>query len=210
MLNVSSPLCSNLFPRAQKTPQASQWIVIGENTTVGVPTLQLHLAAKQPQRGGDGSAVALTGRADRPGSKARTGTQPGGAGCTWLGVGSQRLSSPLLRGGLPPCPRPWTWPPLTAHPGAQQDPCWWSLQPQIQTLRTPPRPDRWRCRRPLTFHRGVGVRTVGKHHVHILQLQSLQRSFQTWGRTGWGRHCCGCISTGTWACPCPARGTRDG
>lgn len=37
-----------------------------------------------------------------------------------------------------------------------------------------------------TFHGRVGVRAVGEHHVHILQLQPLQGGFQTWGEEAGG------------------------
>ena len=37
-----------------------------------------------------------------------------------------------------------------------------------------------------TFHGRVGVRAVGKHHIHVLQLQPLQRGFQTWGEESEG------------------------
>lgn len=35
-----------------------------------------------------------------------------------------------------------------------------------------------------TFHRRVGVGPVGKHHVHVFQLQPLQRCLQTCGTDG--------------------------
>lgn len=47
------------------------------------------------------------------------------------------------------------------------------------------RPARGITGRP-TFHGRVGVRAVGKNHIHVLQLQPLQGSFQSWEKNGGG------------------------
>lgn len=39
-------------------------------------------------------------------------------------------------------------------------------------------------RRAPTFHRCVGVGAVGEHHIHVLQLQPLQRCLQTCSMDG--------------------------
>ena len=41
-----------------------------------------------------------------------------------------------------------------------------------------PAPSPW----TLTLHGSVGVGPVGKDHIHILQLHSLERPSQTWGK----------------------------
>lgn len=46
-----------------------------------------------------------------------------------------------------------------------------------------------------TFHGRVGVWAVGENHIHIVQLQSLQRSLQSWERSGRGQHCL-CLAQG--------------
>lgn len=48
---------------------------------------------------------------------------------------------------------------------------------------------------PPTFHGRVGVWAVGENHIHIVQLQSLQRSLQSWERSGRGQHCL-CLAQG--------------
>lgn len=40
-----------------------------------------------------------------------------------------------------------------------------------------------------TFHGCVGVWAVGKNHIHVLQLQPLQGSFQSWRRAGGSAVC---------------------
>ena len=106
---------------------------------------------------------------DGAGTWSKDGTQPGGAGGSW--GNDQRLSSPH-----------WVGP--TSHPtrlGCPAGPGMVPSEPQVQNLlpflepRCPAR-----CfQGEHTFHGCVGVRAVGKHHIHILQLQPLQGSFQT-------------------------------
>lgn len=63
--------------------------------------------------------------------------------------------------------------PLKHKPGANQPRQQWKAAGRSTAPQRAP-----------TFHRRVGVRAVGKHHVHVLQLQPLQRCLQTCNMDG--------------------------
>lgn len=113
------------------------------------------------------------------GTRGAPGVEPGGPGAPAGGeAGSLGLSSgPLARS--PP-----------QRPGCPAGPV-----PRPSGPRLGPR-DQPGEREP-TFHGRVGVRAVGKHHVHVLQLQPLQGGLQTWAASEGS-------SRPAWAAPTPA------
>lgn len=102
--------------------------------------------------------------------QARTQSQDG------AGVGLEALGAPV--GGEDP-PQAELTPTAPAPPPPAPAAC-------EQRPGCPVGPGGSRRQREPTFHGRVGVWAVGKHHVHVLQLQPLQGGLQTWGEESEG------------------------
>lgn len=103
----------------------------------------------------------------RTGNRGGLGVDPGAPGALAGGEPGAELR--------PPCPLS---PPQ--RPGLPSPPAWVPRGARAEALRPQGGASGPAGGEP-TFHGRVGVRAVGKHHVHVLELQPLQRGLQTWG-----------------------------